>query len=100
MIKNHHLAQAISDASWGNFTRMLEYKSKWYGRDLIKIDRYYPSSKSCSVCHLINNDLKLSNREWTCSECGEEHDRDINAAKNILVQGLNIMENRLGTSPN
>ena len=89
MVKNHHLAKAISDASWYELTRQLEYKAKWNGRKYIKIDRFYASSQICSVCGCKNPDVKdLSVREWTCLSCGEKHDRDINAAKNILAEGL------------
>ena len=83
MIKNHCLAQAISDVSWSEFFRMLEYKSEWYGKTLIHIGRFEPSSKICSVCGNINNTLTLSDREWKCGGCNTVHDRDINAAKNI-----------------
>ena len=89
MVKNHHLAKAISDVSWYELTRQLEYKAKWNGRKYIKIDRYYASSQICSVCGYQNPDIKdLSVRTWICPECGAEHDRDINAAKNILAEGL------------
>ena len=88
MVKNHHLAKSISDASWGAFVTMLEYKAKWYGKTLVKIDRFYPSSKTCHHCGHINKDLKLKDREWTCPQCGELIDRDLNAAKNILDEGL------------
>lgn len=91
MIKNHKLAQSISDASWSRFITMLKYKSEWNDRDLVQIDRFYPSSKSCSVCHYINQDLTLNDREWTCPSCYTHHDRDVNAAENILTQGLNIL---------
>lgn len=91
MIKNHKLAQSISDVSWSKFIEMLKYKSEWNGRQLIQIDRFYPSSKSCSECHYINDNLTLKDREWTCPSCGTNHDRDINAAKNILIQGINIL---------
>lgn len=88
MVKNHHLAKSISDASWGAFVTMLEYKAKWYGKTLVKIDRFYPSSKTCHHCGHIHKDLKLKDREWTCPQCGELIDRDMNAAKNILDEGL------------
>ena len=89
MVKNHHLAKSISDVSWYELTRQLEYKSKWNGRKYVKIDRFYPSSQLCSLCGYQNPNIKdLSVRTWICPECGTEHDRDINAAKNILVEGL------------
>ena len=89
MVKNHHLAKAISDVSWYELTRQLEYKAKWNGRKYIKIDTFYASSQLCSVCGYQNPDIKdLSVRTWICPKCGAEHDRDINAAKNILTEGL------------
>ena len=89
MVKNHHLAKAISDVSWYELTRQLEYKAKWNGRKYIKIDTFYASSQLCSVCGYQNPDTKdLSVRTWICPKCGAEHDRDINAAKNILAEGL------------
>jgi putative transposase len=90
MIKNRNLAKAISDVSWSEFMRQLTYKSGWYGRTYHKIDRFYPSSKLCSTdgCGYKHADLTLSVREWVCPECETLHDRDINAAKNILNKGL------------
>ena len=89
MVKNHRLAKSISDASWYELTRQLEYKAKWNGRKYIKIDTFYASCQLCSVCGFQNVTTKdLSIREWVCPECGEKHDRDINAAKNILEEGL------------
>ena len=87
MKKNHRLARAISDSSWSQFISFLEYKAAMYGRNLIKIDRFYPSSKTCHVCGYVNNDLKLSDREWLCPQCGAKYDRDVNAAINILNRG-------------
>lgn len=89
MVRNHSLARAISDASWAQFRSMLEYKADWYGRRVVAIDRFYPSSKTCSVCGAINDAMSLNIREWTC-RCGATHDRDINAAKNILAVGLAV----------
>lgn len=88
MVKNGTLAKSISDAGWSDFVRQLEYKAKWYGRTLVGIDKWYPSSKRCSVCGFVVSKMPLSVREWTCPECGAVHDRDINAACNILAAGL------------
>lgn len=89
MVKNHSLARAISDASWSSFRTMLEYKAEWYGRDVVAIDRFYPSSKTCSECGRIVESLPLNIRDWEC-ECGAVHDRDVNAARNILAVGLAV----------
>ena len=83
MIKNHNLAQAISDVSWGTFVTMLEYKAKWYGTNIIRIGTFEPSSKCCSACGNINKELKLSDREWNCKKCNTIHDRDVSASLNI-----------------
>ncbi|MFU8854994.1 RNA-guided endonuclease InsQ/TnpB family protein [Micromonospora sp. SL1-18] len=88
MLRNRRLARVISDAAWSQFRSLLEYKATWYGREVIPIDRWYPSSKTCSACGRINTTLALNDRVWTCPGCGIEHDRDINAAKNILAAGL------------
>lgn len=98
MQKNHLLAKAISDASWSEFVRQLEYKSLWYGRELVGIDRWYPSSKRCSGCGHTVKAMPLSVREWTCPKCGSIHDRDINAARNVLAAGLAV--SALGESVN
>jgi putative transposase len=87
MVRNRHLARAISDCGWGEFHRQLTYKCQRYGRRLVVIDRWYPSSKTCSACGHRLADLSLSTRQWTCPSCGTRHDRDINAAKNILAAG-------------
>ncbi len=90
MVKNHSLAKAISDVGWSEFVRQLEYKAEWYGRTLVKIDKWYPSSKRCFDCGHILDSLTLDVRAWTCPQCGVHHDRDINAAKNILAVGLTV----------
>lgn len=90
MIKNHKMSKHIADASWGNFVTLLQYKCDWYGKELVKVNRFYPSSKTCGGCGWINQDLKLSDREWTCNSCGVIHDRDVNASMNILKEGLKI----------
>ena len=91
MMKNHKLARSIQELSLYRFKEMLRYKSKWYGRDLIEIDRYYPSSKLCCKCGFKNDDLKLSDREWECPKCEVTHDRDYNAAINIKNEGQRIL---------
>jgi putative transposase len=88
MLKNHKLAKAIADVGWSELVRQLEYKAAWYGRTIVKIDRWYPSSKTCSVCQHVREALTLDIRSWTCPNCGTCHERDINAAKNILAAGL------------
>jgi len=90
MVKNHKLAKHIADASWGKFVEFLEYKCHWYGKELVKVGRFYPSSKTCGYCDWVNKDLELSDREWTCKSCGVIHDRDVNASKNILKEGLKL----------
>jgi putative transposase len=90
MVKNHCLAKAISDVGWSEFVRQLEYKAAWYGRNLVKIDKWYPSSKRCYDCGHILDSLTLDIRTWTCPECGVVHDRDITAAQNILAAGLAV----------
>jgi len=90
LVRNHTLAKAISDVGWGELVRQLEYKAAWYGRTLVKIDRWYPSSKRCHACGHVLDSLPLDVRQWTCPECGVRHDRDINAAKNILAVGRTV----------
>jgi putative transposase len=87
MMKNHCLAGAIADASFYETKRQLEYKAGWYGRTVKYLDRWFPSSKTCSGCGFIKQDLRLADREWACPRCGEVHDRDLNAARMILQQG-------------
>ena len=90
MMKNHKLSKAISDVSWGKFIDTLEYKANWNDKSIVHIDRFFPSSKTCSKCSWINNGLTLKDREWICPKCGEKHDRDFNAAINILNEGYRI----------
>lgn len=93
MIKNHSLAKAISDCGWYELTRQLQYKADWNNRDYVKIDRFFKSSQTCNECGYIYPETKdLSVREWICPKCGAIHDRDINAAKNILNEGLKILQ--------
>ena len=87
LLKNGRLARAISDAAWTDLRMMLEYKCAWYGRELVVIDRFFPSSKLCGACGTIRGKLPLNVRHWTC-DCGAVHDRDVNAARNILAAGL------------
>ena len=90
MVKNHRLAKSVTDASWGKFVTMLTYKAEWNGKNVVKVDRFFPSSQTCNVCGYVNKDIKdLSVREWECPECHTHHDRDVNAAINILHFGLN-----------
>jgi putative transposase len=98
MVKNHSLARAISDAAWHDFRSMLTYKAEWYGRDLVVIDRWYPSSKVCSACGAIAGKMPLDVRSWTC-RCGATHDRDVNAARNILAAGLAVAACGAGVRP-
>jgi len=88
MMQNRCLARGISDVAWGELVRQLEYKADWYGKEVVKIDRFFPSSKTCSCCGHKRAEMPLDVRHWTCKECGAEHDRDINAAKNICRAGL------------
>lgn len=89
MVRNHALSKSISDASWSMFASMLQYKTNWSGTSLVKIDKFFPSSQLCSNCGYKNTSVKdLAIRKWTCPECGMTHDRDHNAAKNILKEGM------------
>jgi len=88
MTKNRRLARHLNDAAISELYRMLAYKCQWYSRTLLKVNRWYPSSKTCSDCGTIHNQLKLNDRQWTCGGCGNHHDRDHNAAVNILHEGL------------
>lgn len=92
LLCNHKLAQSIADVSWHSFINKLEYKARWYGKEIIKVDRLYPSSQICSVCGYRDGKKTLDIREWTCPVCHTHHDRDINASKNILAEGLRIRE--------
>lgn len=91
MVKNRKLSQAISDASWGELVRQLEYKCDWYGRTLVKLDRWFPSSKRCNSCGHTVSKLALNIREWDCPSCGVRHDRDLNAAVNVLAAGRAVL---------
>ena len=91
MMANHKLAQSISDVAWSGFVSKLEYKAKWYGKEVVCIETFFPSSKTCSCCGHIKSKLTLKERDWTCVSCNTKHDRDINAANNILQRGITIL---------
>lgn len=91
MSRNHKLAKSLLDEGWYQFTNMIDYKMKWYGGSLVKIDRFFPSSKTCSACGYKASKMPLNVREWVCPDCGCVHDRDINAAQNILTEGLRLL---------
>jgi putative transposase len=99
MTRNHHLARAILDAAWRDMRGILAYKCEWYGRDLVVIDRWYPSSKTCSACGRAAAGLSLGVRKWECESCGARHDRDINAAINIRAAGLAVLACGVGVRP-
>ncbi len=90
LVRKHSLAKAIADVGWGELVRQLEYKAAWYGRTLVKIDRWYPRSKRCAACGHLLDSLPLDVRHWTCPDCGIRHDRDSNAAKNLLAVGRTV----------
>ncbi|MET8505563.1 RNA-guided endonuclease TnpB family protein [Streptomyces sp. NPDC004787] len=98
MVKNRSLARAISDAAWSEFRNMLEYKAAWYGREVIAVDRWFPSSRLCSVCGTLRKRMPLHVRTWTC-DCGATHDRDVNAAKNLLAAGRAVSACGAGVRP-
>ena len=93
MVKNHKLASSLQELSLYRFKEILRYKSEWYGRDLVEIDKWFPSSKLCNKCNYKNSELTLKDRTWICPECGGSHDRDINAAINIKNEGIKILSN-------
>ncbi|WP_330243678.1 MULTISPECIES: RNA-guided endonuclease TnpB family protein [unclassified Streptomyces] len=99
MVRNRSLARAISDAAWAEFRSLLEYKAQWYGREVIAVDRFFPSSKLCSVCGTLQGKMPLHVRTWTCAACGTTHDRDVNAARNLLAAGRAVSACGAGVRP-
>ncbi|MFG2554042.1 RNA-guided endonuclease InsQ/TnpB family protein [Streptomyces sp. NPDC048581] len=99
VVRNRSLARAISDAAWSQFRSMLEYKAGWYGREVVAVDRFFPSSKLCSHCGTLQPAMPLNVRTWTCDNCGTAHDRDVNAAKNLLAAGLAVSVCGAGVRP-
>jgi putative transposase len=99
MVKNRSLARAISDAAWSEFRSMLEYKAQWYGREVVAVDRFFPSSRLCSNCGSLQQKMPLNVRTWTCENCGTTHDRDVNAAENLLAVGLTVTACGAGVRP-
>lgn len=99
MQKNRCLSKSIADAGWSEFLRQLEYKAGWYGRELVGIDKWYPSSKRCSDCGYTMPKMPLNVRQWICPECGSIHDRDVNAARNVLAAGLAVSAHGEAVSP-
>ncbi|AEM87711.1 RNA-guided endonuclease InsQ/TnpB family protein [Streptomyces violaceusniger] len=99
MVRNHTLARAISDASWSEFRSLLEYKAAWYGRDVVVVDRFFPSTRLCSNCGTLAQRMPLNVRIWTCEGCGATHDRDVNAARNLLAAGLAVTVCGAGVRP-
>ena len=98
-VTNRSLARAISDAAWRQLRSMLEYKSRWYGRDLVVVDRFFPSTRLCSACGTLTERMSLNVRAWTCDNCGTAHGRDVNAAKNLLAAGLAVSVCGAGVGP-
>jgi putative transposase len=99
MVRNRGLARAISNAAWAEFRSMLEYKAAWYGREVIAVDRFFPSSRLCSHCGILQERMPLHVRTWTCADCGATHDRDVNAAENLLAAGLAVTVCGAGVRP-
>jgi putative transposase len=98
MMANRRLAKSVADVSFHELARQIEYKAGWYGREVIRVDRWYPSSKTCHACGFINEGLTLEDREWTCPICKKEHDRDFNASMNILAEGMRQRSTTVGTT--